>query len=43
MNQLWIDWLKGCATPARATIQANFVNREWLIEIAIIAAQVEDT
>lgn len=39
VNQIWIEWLKDCATPARATIQADLVNPEWLIEIAVIAAQ----
>lgn len=39
VNALWVEWLKGCSTPARATIQANLVNPQWLIEIAVIAAQ----
>ena len=39
VNALWIDWQKGLATPARATIQADLVNPKWLIEIAVIAAQ----
>ncbi|AYO55315.1 RidA family protein [Acinetobacter wuhouensis] len=38
-NTVWIDWLKGCVTPARATIQADLVNPNWLIEIAVTAAQ----
>jgi len=33
-----IEWLEGCGTPARATIQADLVNPAWLIEIAVIAA-----
>ena len=39
VNALWIEWLQGHATPARATIQAELVNPDWLIEIAVIAAQ----
>ena len=39
MNAIWIDWLKDCVAPSRATIQANLVNPDWLIEIAVIAAQ----
>lgn len=39
VNQIWIEWQKGLAMPARATIQANLVNPKWLIEIAVIAAQ----
>ena len=38
-NTIWIDWLEGCVAPARATIQADLVNPDWLIEIAVIAAQ----
>lgn len=39
VNQIWIHWLQGQGTPARATIQADLVNPDWLIEIAVIAAQ----
>ena len=39
VNELWVAWLQGCGTPARATIQADLVNPDWLIEIAVIAAQ----
>lgn len=38
-NAVWIDWLKDCVTPSRATIQADLVNPDWLIEIAVTAAQ----
>lgn len=38
-NQLWIDWMDGCEAPSRATIQADLVNPNWLIEIAVTAAQ----
>lgn len=39
VNAIWIDWLKDCVTPSRATIQADLVKPNWLIEIAVIAAQ----
>lgn len=39
MNAIWVEWLQGCVTPSRATIQADLVNPDWLIEIAVIAAQ----
>lgn len=38
-NAVWVDWLKGCVAPSRATIQADLVNPNWLIEIAVTAAQ----
>ena len=38
-NTIWIDWLEGYVAPSRATIQADLVNPDWLIEIAVIAAQ----
>ena len=38
VNQRWVEWLQGHGTPARATIQADLVNPDWLIEIAVIAA-----
>ena len=31
--------MKGCTPPSRATIQADLVNPDWLIEIAVTAAQ----
>jgi enamine deaminase RidA (YjgF/YER057c/UK114 family) len=39
VNQIWMEWLAGLPKPARATIQADLVNPDWLIEIAITAAQ----
>lgn len=39
VNAIWMEWLDGLATPARATIQADLVNPDWLIEIVVIAAQ----
>ncbi len=38
VNAIWIEWLHGCNTPTRATIQADLVNPDWLIEISVIAA-----
>lgn len=38
-NAIWIDWMNGCVAPSRATIQADLVNPNWLIEIAVTAAQ----
>lgn len=38
-NTIWIDWMEGCVAPSRATIQADLVNPDWLIEIAVTAAQ----
>ncbi|WP_312105672.1 RidA family protein [Acinetobacter venetianus] len=39
VNTIWVEWLKGCVAPSRATIQADLVNPKWLIEIAVVAAQ----
>lgn len=39
VNALWVEWMKGCVPPSRATIQADLVKPEWLIEIAVVAAQ----
>ena len=39
VNAIWIDWMDGCVAPSRATIQADLVNPNWLIEIAVTAAQ----
>ena len=39
VNAIWIDWMIGCVAPSRATIQADLVNPNWLIEIAVTAAQ----
>ena len=38
-NKVWVDWLQGCVAPSRATIKADLVNPNWLIEIAVTAAQ----
>ncbi|MGE8541223.1 MAG: RidA family protein [Acinetobacter sp.] len=39
VNALWAEWLKDSPKPARATIKAELVNPDWLIEIAVTAAQ----
>ncbi|MBU3848879.1 MAG: RidA family protein [Candidatus Acinetobacter avistercoris] len=39
INAIWVEWMKGCVPPSRATIQADLVNPAWLIEIAVTAAQ----
>ncbi len=40
VNALWAEWLKDCPKPARATIQAELVNPNWRIEIAVTATQL---
>lgn len=42
VNTLWAEWLKDCPKPTRATVEANLVNPDWLIEIVITAAQYDD-
>ncbi|MFB2539356.1 MULTISPECIES: RidA family protein [unclassified Acinetobacter] len=37
-NEAWIDWLKDVKAPTRATIKADLVNPNWLIEIVVTAA-----
>ena len=39
INAIWVEWMRGCVPPSRATIQADLVNPDWLIEIAVTAAQ----
>jgi enamine deaminase RidA (YjgF/YER057c/UK114 family) len=39
VNAIWVEWMRGCVPPSRATIQADLVNPNWLIEIAVTAAQ----
>ena len=40
MNQIWDQWVKPGATPARATVEsAQLAGPEYKIEIAVIAAQ----
>ena len=40
VNQIWNEWLGHHPRPARATIQANLVNPNWLIEISATAVQL---
>lgn len=37
-NNEWKNWLKGTTPPVRATVQAQLVNPNWLVEITVIAA-----
>ena len=39
VNAIYVEWMQGCTPPSRATIQADLVNPDWLIEIAVTAAQ----
>lgn len=34
----WQDWVADITPPTRATVQANLVNPNWLIEIVVTAA-----
>ncbi len=38
-NAVWSDWVADITPPARATIQANLVNPNWLVEVMVIAAK----
>jgi enamine deaminase RidA (YjgF/YER057c/UK114 family) len=40
INEIWVQWMQGCTPPSRATIQADLVNPDWLIEIAVTAAVI---
>ena len=37
-NNAWKEWMTGSTPPVRATIQANLVNPNWLVEIMVTAA-----
>ena len=37
-NNAWKEWMAGSTPPVRATIQANLVNPNWLVEIMVTAA-----
>lgn len=37
-NEMWIEWLKDVIPPTRATVQAQLVNPNWLIEVVVTAA-----
>lgn len=36
-NTAWQDWVADITPPTRATVQANLVNPNWLIEIMVTA------
>lgn len=38
-NDEWNAWVAGTVPPVRATIEANLVNPNWLVEIMVIAAK----
>ncbi|MDC1090521.1 RidA family protein [Emcibacteraceae bacterium] len=38
MNKIWVEWLKDVNTPARATVIADMVYPEILIELSVTAA-----
>ena len=38
MNAVWDDWIDPQHTPARATIGAKLINREYKVEIECVAA-----
>lgn len=38
-NAVWTQWVADITPPSRATIEANLVNPNWLIEIMVIAAK----
>lgn len=37
-NSEWKAWVAGTTPPVRATIQADLVNPNWLVEVMVIAA-----
>lgn len=38
-NAIWTQWVADITPPSRATIEANLVNPNWLVEIMVIAAR----
>ncbi|MDO4250517.1 MAG: RidA family protein [Moraxella sp.] len=38
-NAVWAEWVADITPPSRATIEANLVNPNWLIEIMVVAAK----
>ncbi|MBV8621002.1 MAG: RidA family protein [Curvibacter sp.] len=38
MNSVWDDWVDPAHTPARATVGAKLINREYKVEIECVAA-----
>ncbi|MDB5762572.1 MAG: RidA family protein [Herminiimonas sp.] len=39
MNAVWNEWVADGHSPPRATVQAQLVNPEWLVEMIVTAAQ----
>jgi enamine deaminase RidA (YjgF/YER057c/UK114 family) len=39
MNAVWNEWVADGNSPPRATVQAQLVNPEWLVEMIVTAAQ----
>ena len=40
MNSIWDEWINPNHSPARACIQAQLANPDWLIEIKVSALQI---
>lgn len=38
-NAIWTQWVADITPPSRATVEANLVNPNWLVEIMVIAAR----
>jgi enamine deaminase RidA (YjgF/YER057c/UK114 family) len=39
MNEVWLEWMRGVAAPARATVGTTaLVSPKWKIEVIITAA-----
>lgn len=41
-NEVWEPWIGPKHGPTRATVQANMMNDQWLIEVVIMAALCKD-
>jgi enamine deaminase RidA (YjgF/YER057c/UK114 family) len=39
MNAVWDKWVSPGNTPARATVQAQLANADYLVEIMVVAAK----
>ncbi|MDP9016963.1 MAG: RidA family protein [Candidatus Eremiobacteraeota bacterium] len=42
MNNVWESWITPATAPARATVQSTLASAEYRVEIALIAALVEN-
>lgn len=38
-NAVWTQWVAEIVPPSRATVEANLVNPNWLVEIVVVAAK----